>query len=268
MRLRLALLIVLPALAALVYSFTATIALPEDDKYKVIKVNGEIIVKRSGKALVTGDELLASTPLDFKTTESRAAVVSPTKGRFVLTAASQGGKTNLVPGMNNVASRSGALLNMIDLQNHFTGDYVILDRNMLKISKEAYPMDEKNFFFLRYVYNGETINKRLTFRGDYLSMERAAIFTIDNKPVEVKDQLSCSLFYRVSESNENRLISSFTAVFPDLNALKSEFQIVFDNNAGKKTSEKVDEVMGYLTEFYGKADKDNLNRWLNSNFKF
>ncbi|HRE74249.1 MAG TPA: hypothetical protein PLR45_06130, partial [Flavobacteriales bacterium] len=90
----------------------------------------------------------------------------------------------------------------------------------------------------------------------------------DNKPVEVKDQLSCSLFYRVSESNENRLISSFTAVFPDLNALKSEFQIVFDNNAGKKTSEKVDEVMGYLTEFYGKADKDNLNRWLNSNFKF
>ena len=263
------LLLSVPVLAGLMmtYAFTGSVKLPDDEKYKVIKVNGEIIVKRSGKQLITGDEVLASTPLDFKTAEARAAVVSPTKGRFVLTAASQGGKTNLVPGMNNVASRSGALLNVIDLQNHFSGDYVILDKNRLKISKEAYPMNDKSFFFLRFSYNNETINKRLSFSGDTLILERSSIFSIDNKPVQILETMPCMLFYRNGEANENRNISSFTAVFPDLESLEAEMRILMENNHGKKASEKMDEVMGYVTEFYGKADKDNLQRWINSHFK-
>lgn len=239
---------------------------PDDEKYKVIKVNGQIIIKRSGKSLSTGDELLSSTPLDFKTTDSRAAVISPSKGRFVLTAQANTGKTNLVPGMNNVASRAGALLNIIDLKNHFSGDYVVLEKNKLKISKEAYPMSQKNFFFLRFEYNGESINKRLDFEGDSLVLDRAAIFKIDEKPVAVTEKLPCGLYYRISESNENKPISNFNAVFPDLAVLKTEVQVILDNCSGKKTSERVDEVSAYINEFYGKPDKDNLLEWLQKNF--
>jgi hypothetical protein len=257
----------LSVIALAVYVLTSFVPAPIAEKFKVIKVNGEILVKASGKNLVTGDEYLETTPLDFRTQESRAAVISPSKGRYVLTAQAQTGKTNMIPGMNAVSSRAGALLNMIDLQNHFTGNYVILDQTKLKISKESYPMSEKNFFFIRFEYNGETINKKLRAEGDSLVIERAAVFNIDGKAVAETEKLSCSLFYRKSETSENIGINSFTAVFPELKNLHSEVQIVLDNCANKKQSEKIDEVNSYIVEFYGKADRDNLVSWMKKNFK-
>ncbi|MBX7094562.1 MAG: hypothetical protein K1X56_07580 [Flavobacteriales bacterium] len=263
-------LIVLSALGVEILSSFSTgmKKLPDDEKYKVIKVNGQILVKKSGKPLSTGDELLASTPLDFKTTDSRAAVISPTKGRFVLTAQAETGKTNLVPGMNNVSSRSGALINVIDLKNHFSGDYLILDHWKLKIGNEAFPQSDKNFFFLRFTYNGETINKRLKHDGDSVILERSSIFSIDNKPVDEIQKLECGLYYRKSETNENVSIASFNAIFPALKDLTGEIQIVLDNCASKKTAEKIDEVSAYLNEFYGKTDRDNLVNWMKANLKY
>ena len=240
------------------------LVLDKDETYKVIKVNGQIVMRKSGKALLQGDEFLATTLLDFKTQDSRAAVISPTKGRFVLTADNSTGKTNLVPGMSNISSRAGALINQIDLENHFKGNYVILESQKLKISKEAYPMNEKNFFFLQYEYEGEVINKKLAFQGDTLILDRSTIFTIDGKQVSMKNDLKCALKYRKSEQNENFLVSEFNLVTPSLNDLKSELEILLSNSPAKKTSDKVDEVGGYLLEFYGQADRDNLIEWMKS----
>lgn len=238
----------------------------DDEKYKVIKVNGEIVMRKTGKQLSQGDEFLSSTVLDFKTKDSKAAVISPTKGRFVLSQDNSNGKTNLVPGMNNIASRAGALINLVDLENHFSGNYLILEEQRLKISGEAYPMDEQHFFFLQYQLNGEVINKKLSHDGDTLILNRKEIFTIDGKEVENPEQLQVVLFYRKHDKNENFRISEFTGVYPDLETLKTEVEIILSNSSNKKTSEKVDEVSGYITEFYGKPDRDNLLLWLKRNF--
>lgn len=250
-------------------SFTTKKTLvPDDEKYKVIKVNGHIKNKKSGKDLSQGDEFLSTTPLDFKSPEARAAVISPTKGRFVLTAnttASNG--SNLVPAMNSVATRSGALLNLIDLQNAFIDNYVIIDEVRLKIGKDAYPMDDNRFFYIEYEWNGEAIPKMVSFSNDTLIIKRDDLFTIDGKSVDNPFSINLNLYYRIDDKNENHKISTFKAVFPNENELKEEVTIILSELEKKKDKEKFTEVLSYVNEFYGKPDKDNLKLWLINNFK-
>lgn len=273
MRNRIILFGIIPAVLLLVYSFnslsSSTVSISnradKDETYKVIKVNGQILIRKSGKALSQGDEFLSNTLLDFKTNDSRAAVISPSKGRFVLTADNNTGKTNLVPGMSNISSRAGALINQIDLENHFKGNYVLLEQQKLRISKEAYPMHDKRFFFLQFNYQGNEINKKLNFVGDSLILDRSSIFSIDGKQVEVLAEMKCILKYRNSEINTNYPIGDFVLVSPELKDLKKEIEILLTNSPAKKNSEKVDEVSGYLLEFYGNSDRDNLIEWMYSN---
>lgn len=241
---------------------------PDDEKYKVIKVNGHIKNKKSGKELAQGDEFLSNTPLDFKSPEARAAVISPTKGRFVLTAGNNTSNgSNLVPAMNSVATRSGALLNLIDLQNAFVDNYVIIDEVKLKIGKDAYPMDDNRFFYIEYEWNGELIPKMVSFSNDTLVIKRDELFTIDGNAIENPFSIQLNLYYRIDDKNENHKISTFSAVFPNEKDLKDEVTIILNELTKKKDKDKFTEVLSYINEFYGKPDKDNLKLWLADNFR-
>lgn len=240
--------------------------LPDDEKYKVIKVNGQIQIKKTGKNLIQGDEFASNTALDFKTPESRAAVISPTKGRFVLTASIDSKGSNLVPSMNSVATRSGALLNMIDLQNAFSNNYVIIEEVRLKIGKDAFPMNDNQFFYVEYTYNGEVIPKMLKFSNDTLILSKADIFTIDGKQVDNPYTAELKLFYRNEAKEESQQISSFNAVFPETESLKTEVQIILNELVKKTEKQKLDEVLSYINEYYGKPDKDNVKSFLAEKF--
>src|SRR5690606_9997203 len=121
--------------------------LAASDQYKVIKVDGQIVFQKTNTDMKMGDIFMPGTVLDFRTPQSRAAVISQIKGRFVLSASEQG-QTNILPAANNVSSRSGALINLIDLQNHFSGKYLVIGKMELQLGKEAFPMNESNFFYL------------------------------------------------------------------------------------------------------------------------
>jgi len=242
--------------------------LPDDDKYKVIKVNGQIQIKKTGKNLSQGDEFATNTALDFKTTESRAAVISSSKGRFVLTADNNSSKgSNLVPAMNSVATRSGALINMIDLKNVFSDNYVIIEEVRMKIGKDAFPMiKEEKFFYVDYEYNGEVISKMLKFSNDTLIMSKSDIFKIDGKAIENPYSIEIKLYYRNELKEESTPINTFNAVFPEKNALKQELKIILDELAKKTEKQKFDDVLSYINEFYGKPDKENVKSFLITHF--
>lgn len=237
------------------------------DNYKVIKVNGKIIYQKSGNDLKQGDVFAANTKLDFKSPQSRAAVISSLKGRFVLTSSSNSNKPNLLPAMNNMSSRAGALLNMIDLKNHFSGNYLAIGKMELSIGEEAFPLDNENFFYVQYEYNGETIPKKLPKNADEnkVIFDAEEIFKIDGKPVDV-DPTSMTLYYRKVEEKKSIKINDFKPVFPNQEALKTEVQIIIDEFEQKSDTEKIDEITAYLNEFYGKPDKENLAEWLAENF--
>jgi hypothetical protein len=232
------------------------------DEYKVIKVAGKILYKNSGKQMSTGDIFKSNAELKFVSDNSRAAVISKMKGRFVLAPPSKSHKTNLVPAVNNISSRSGAIVNELDLKNHFSGEYLILDRLELPVSESTFPQDKTHFFFLSYEYDEEKIAKKLSNDGNKLILDREDIFSIDGESIEPFNT-EMGLFYRDASSKENRMISKFNSVFPNNETLKKEVEDILNEYSEKTEEKKFDEVKGYLTEFYGKPYDDNLREWMN-----
>ncbi len=233
------------------------------DKFKVIKVNGKIIFQKTKTEMHTGDYFVKGTPVNFATQQSRAAIINKTKGRFVLKPATNG-KVKILPAANNVSSRAGALINLIDVQNHFSGNYLVIGKMELELSGEAFPQDESNFFYLTYEYNGELIRKKLNHNGNKIILDKEAIFKVDGKaiPVEKKEM---TLYYRQGKTSKK--INTFTPVFPELSDLKTEVEIILDEYEDKDKAGKIEEVTAYLNEFYGKPQKDNLNAWLDTEFE-
>jgi hypothetical protein len=234
------------------------------DKYKVIKVDGKIVFEQSREDMKKGDVFLSGMALSFQTPQSRAAVISSLKGRFVISA-SEKGQTKILPAANNVSSRAGALINMVDLQNHFSGKYLVLGEMELELGEEAFPMGEQSFFYLSYEHKGEQIRKKLSHHDNKLVLNEKEIFKIDGESIPVAEK-EMALYYR--SDGESKKISEFTPVFPDLHDLKDEVAIILAEFSEKDQATKIKEVTSYLNEFYGSPQKENLKTWLIKEFDF
>ena len=232
------------------------------DKYKVIKVDGKIIFETTKENMKIGDIFVSGVALNFQTPQSRAAVISSINGRFVLSP-SEKGQTKILPAANNISSRAGALINMIDLQNHFTGKFLVLDDMKLELGKEAFPMDDNNFFYLTYEYNGEQIRKKLNSEDNNLIIEKSEIFKIDGEAIPVEEK-EMTLYYRTDGKSQK--VNTFTPVFPDLDQLKLEVAIILEEFADKDDKTKIKEVNSYLNEFYGSPQNEDLAEWLKAEF--
>lgn len=236
--------------------------LAESDKYNVITVQGKIIFKSSGEEMKRGDIYISGTRLNFLSNNSRAAIVNKSKGRFVLTGSSKG-KIKVLPAVNNMSSRSGALLNVVDLKKHFNERYLVLKRSEIQIGSAAFPMDKDNFFYLTYDHNGEEIAKKLRHEGDFLILDKDEIYKVDGEPIPYTEK-EMTLYYRQNEKGTK--INSFTPVFADVDVLKEEINLLLSTLDDISNEEKIKEVTSYLIEFYGNPYKNNLNAWLKAEF--
>jgi hypothetical protein len=233
------------------------------ENFKVIKVNGTILLKTNGTSLQTGTVFSEKEDLLFRTEDATAAVINSQRGRLILTNTNHNlsaAKSNYLPSMYNISTRGGALVNLLDLQNHFSGKYVVLGRQSIEVDNKNFPLDNDHFFFLRYIYKGEEINKKLGFSGDTLIIDKKNLFTIDGKPIPSPDNTSIRLFYR--KGPESVAISEFNLIFPDLVQLKSEVKVILDEVKDKPIKEKIGEINSFINEFYGKVYRENLVTWL------
>lgn len=231
-----------------------------NNEYKVITVQGRIVFQQSGKDMQRGDLYVTGTPLNFETPSARAAIVNSSSGRYVLS--STKGKIKVLPAANNVSSRSGALINVVDLKNHFSDRYLILGTSKVQIGAESFPMNETSFFYLTYEHNGEIIPKKLAFENDKLIFDASDIYKIDGQPIDVVEK-EMTLYYKGEKTYK---INTFTPVFPNLAELKEEVTILLETLKDADNAKKKEEVTAHLNEFYGSAHKDNLNNWLKTEF--
>jgi len=254
-----------------VFIFSYTISYAQD-KFTVIKVSGSIIIQSTGSALNIGTAFSQNEDLLFKSAASRAAVINPQRGRFLLTSDNlsefKNSKSNFLPATGNISARGGnAILNTNDLKNYFEGNYVIFDKVKIKINPEVFPMNEKKYFYIRYQYKNETINKKLTFSSDTLIINKNELLTIDGKQIPNPEITEMKLMYmEEGEKYVSTPICAFTPVFPDLVQLKQEVKVILDQMAGKTYKEKINEISAYITDFYGKPDENNLKYWIKENF--
>lgn len=237
--------------------------LAESDKFNVITVQGKIIFKKSGEEMKRGDIYISGTRLSFLSNNSRAAIVNKSKGRFVLTGSSKG-KIKVLPAVNNMSSRSGALLNVVDLKKHFADRYLILKRSEVQIGSAAFPMDNEHFFYLTYDYNGEEIAKKLRHEGDFLILDKEEIYKIDGEAIPYTEK-EMTLYYR--KDGKGTKINSFTPVFADVDILKEEIEILLTSLDDISNEEKIKHITSYLVDFYGTPYKNNLSSWLKAEFE-
>lgn len=254
--------IFLPALV-LVLGFKLVL---KDDNYKVIKVNGSIQIKKTGKTLQQGDIYKEGTQLQFNSPDSKATVINSEKGRFVITSKSNTSTgNNLIPAINNIASRGGAMLTIIDLKNLFQGNLCVIGKMKVKISTPTYKMNKESYFYLQYVYKGEEINKALAFSGDTLIINKAKLYVVDGKIIDGPDGPNVNLFF-LDKNKKGHSISSFNLIFPDEKELLNETEIILGENKSKTSTLRIDDLTSFINEFYGKVDKDDLKFWLSKNF--
>jgi len=252
-------------------SLTSVMFLTKERKYdrkspfKVIRVNGKILFVKTNSQMKRGDTYVNGTPLKFVTNTAKAAIINPQKGRYVLQSNSKG-KVKVLPATSNITSRAGALINQIDLQNHFSGKYLIFEEDIITIGSEAFPMDDKHFFYLKYNYNDEEIAKRIPYKGNELILNKAQIFKVDGQPIPVEEK-EMTLYYRNDVDKKSYKINTFTPVFPDLLELKEEINVMLDElGEGKTDEDKISDITSYLNEFYGQPQSGSLYKWLEKEF--
>ncbi len=100
--------------------------------------------------------------------------------------------------------------------------------------------------------------------GDKVVFDRSSILSIDNKPFSA-ESLDCKLSY-INEDNQVQAISEFVLVLPQNESMKSEIEILLKESKASSGSQKTDEVLSYLKDFYGKAIKSNVSSWLALHF--
>ncbi|OFX44254.1 MAG: hypothetical protein A2046_14015 [Bacteroidetes bacterium GWA2_30_7] len=248
-----------------------SMSIAQSTDYKVIKVSGTILLQKSKAALQMGTIFGENDELSFETNNARAAVTNSEKGRFILMPSNTNiafAKANLSPAMSNISSRGGSILNIIDLENHFSGKYAIIDNVELKINPTLFPMDKNNFFYMRYVYKGDTINKQLSYSNDTLIIKKSELLTVDGKPIPNPDVSTMEILYMQKGTEVKRTyINSFDPVFLNEVDLLAEIMIILSDLKDKDRETKINEIISYITEMYGKPNKENLEEWLDKNIK-
>jgi hypothetical protein len=233
------------------------------DNFKVIKVNGTILLREKNISLETGTVFSEKEDLLFRSENATAAVINSQKGRLILTSSNHdlsSARSNYLPSMYNISTRGGSLTDFNDLVNHFSGKYVVLDRQSLMVSNKNFPMDNDNFFYLRYRNNGGNINKTLAFSGDSLIVNKNSLLSADASLMPGTDSILITLFYR--KGAESVKINEFELIFPDMKQLTSETEIILGEISDKPLKDKIEEVNSYINEFYGKVDREELVTWL------
>lgn len=249
-------------IAAFLFLLFTSLSVFAQSDYTVIKVYGDILLKKDNRSLNQGDRFSDKDVLVFRTTESKAAVVHPEKGRLIISEASGGSKSNFVPAMSNVSTRGVNVTTASDLINEFKGNYIFFNKVNLKVNPNLFPLGENSFFFIRYTYEGETINKRLGYTSDTVIINKDELLRVDGTPVDAKQISEMKLFFM--KDKKTSFICAFNPVFPEMELLKKEIQIIAQTLSSKDKLFLIDEIEAYLIENYGKFDKTDLRVWLNT----
>jgi len=231
------------------------------EQYRVIKVQGDILRLKTGSMLLSGDQFESNEALNFITDFSRVAIISPLKGRFILTKGKGENNTsnvNFLPAMNNLSLRA-TFNSPGDIIDYFNGDILFLDIDSLKFNPSKIQIDETTYFSISYDNgNGITNNKIIASNGA-LNLINDSIFKSSAPNKAMIEYISTS----------GRLLSNeFSPIFPDELVLIKEVNLIISNSNNKSRDSVVNDVTSYLNDFYGKVSLVSVNAWMIKNMKY
>ena len=249
----------------LLCGFLMTCLLNAQDKteqYFVIKVQGEIQRLKTGNLLNTGDEFNSNELLNFRTDYSRAAVISPGKGRFILSSPGKSDKdsrANFLPPMNNLSSRAVTASTANDILEYFSGEVLFLGPDSIKYDNSKLVLDQDNYFIISFDSSGIENKSILNASAGLICVNKSALF----KNLQPK---TAKITFHGSLTKDQAV--EFVPVFPDYNKLSGEVKLIIANSTQKQRKEVVNDVTSYLNDFYGKISQNTVDTWLKQKMRF
>ena len=239
--------------------------------YFVLNTKGNVKIKKTGKLIKTNDQISDKDILVFGSMTDAVAVISSKNGRMVLRPKASTKSSEFVcvvseilnPGTARLSSRAGNITNQIELKKFFSDDSLhILGSIKVWISPQAFPMNTDNFFFVRYTWNGQTINKKLSSNQDSLFISSSDLYKVDGKNIIASETSNVSLHYKKGTSS--LLICPFTISFLEEMQTK-EIILSFKKNSNYKEDDFIKELISLLKDIYGNTDKENVKAWVKQN---
>lgn len=249
--------------------------------YKVASVNNGWAKKLNGQLLKTGD--LVNLADRFRISSKK--VVIPLIGpggdvrflRWDAAGQAAGSKSSELWMMVSktlrpiamekaMEGRSGIIASLFELESYLaqfqedTSAMLIVDELQMRLSKNAFSEEKKRYFFMRYQYRGESINKRLAFRNDVASPSvltlvlDTSLLKVDKKPVKLSETSGWQLFYYDEKKEESVLVGD---LFINILQLKELREVcLLKPLLGNAFNQAF--LQNYLAAVYGRTYDDNM----------
>jgi hypothetical protein len=238
--------------------------------YYVLQVKGTVRLAKTGAALKSKDVISGADKLIFSTPNDAVAVVSSKNGRAVITPTARKRSSELtvmvkdiiLPATNKLSTRSGRWNSSVEMKAYLKDTLLLLEAITFRVNPVAFPIDQENFFFIRYKYRDDVINKRIRNSGDSLMIERSGLFMVDDVPIPPGAVSSMQLLRK--EGSSVQVMGDLYLSAPDNKAVWDELLIIRQVRGSAIGSDAViEEFESHLNDSYGKVDHQDFLRWYN-----
>lgn len=248
---------------------------------KLITISGGWAKKTNGQLLKRGDFVNPSEKIIVSSASVVLAFLGPgTQVRFSK-ASSAGrpvisGQSELWMVLKNalqpvvaektLAGRNTVVNSLFELEKYLgrfqadTGKLLVVDKTEILLSEQAFSERNRKYFFMRYSYKGEKVNKKLAFREQTGVATTVALvldtslLKVDNRPVHLFETAQWQLFYYNEAQKEALLVGDV-----DINIIKlDDLQDIclLKSSAGNRFSQNF--LQNYLMAVYGTTYDEQL----------
>lgn len=258
----------------LLFLFLFFIQQGKTEEYYIVQSRGDIKLKKTGQVLKKGDKIKAEEEVEFLNPDARAMVISTQRGTLILqrpknTPRKDGElayivKSSLLSGSGIMGTRDGPVNSMPALKSYLTkGSLLVLDTAKIPVSMQTIALSEHEYFFVRYLYKSQTINKKLVHKTPHLLLDRN-ILSVDGQKVPADSCRNFTMYYRNEAKNQSVPVTRFSPVFADMDKLNSEAKLIADvmRRAGKNKDLITKEIKTFIHEVYGTPSEDDFSAWI------
>lgn len=232
--------------------------------YTVFQLKGHVKNLSEEEELKPLSKFTSKDNLLFNSKDARLAIIDQKHKSYIANPAEGFPGYTLRPIKAKWNTRPGKILNYQDFVKYLEGkELLILGQTLkLEVGENEFPMDEKHFFYIRYKYEGDTINKKLEYIGNQLIVDKKELYKIEESTINAENIKDYSLYYYNAVQETSLKINDFKLIFPDEELLIQEIKNLKMILSTAKPELIREAIEDYLFDIYGVPEKNNLNDWL------
>ena len=267
-------------------------------QFEVIKQKGNIKNTITFEYLSRGSTYSKSDSLVIENDSCRLAVLDENNKVFIMRPNEVKGQfiPQYFPIPYKIQGRPGLITSSISLIHHLNEErnYLIMgDKYSVEISPQLFEMNKDSFFYIRYHWEEDTINKELPIDGNFIIITKSDLFQTKFFPedrfgkdtiITIPEDEAFQFEFRCEKCDHGRIFfdpsqpdhlqgREFVPIklkFLDSKELEVELKFIIPTlksvNPNISKAKLFDRVHAYLQERYeGKIEPDNFEDWIREN---